>query len=278
MDKPFVDLHTHTNFSDGSMTPEQIVEAAMDNNVGILAITDHDTINGSLSIRQLCADNGIHYIPGVEVSTLDGSKLFHILAYGFDVKNAEFINYISHTRFMLDQKSVRLIEAMQNDYDLISLREYFEYLEEEWFGGWKALRYIVKKGVSPSLEDSIKFYKQYNIKEYNLGFPSIASTVYRIKKAGGYAVLAHPGKSIDTSDIDQFQAEVTRIIAYGLDGIECYYPLHSETVTQICLDVCERNNLLITTGSDCHGDFAKTKVSETRITLDKLSLKDLINA
>ena len=259
------------------MKIEQIIEAAVQNNVGVLAIADHDTINGSLLIRQLCADSGIHYIPGVEISTLDGGKLFHILAYGFDVQNTEFTDFISHTRFLLDEMNVKLILAMQKDYNFISLQDYFGFIDEGQYGGWKALRYLLSKGVSNSIKDGVKFYSMYNIQFADSGFPPIPSTIYRIKKAGGYAILAHPGKVISIEDTAQFQKNIMCIMEYGLDGVECYYPTHSEIITQICVNICKVNNLLITTGSDCHGVFGKTRIGEMQITLEKLQLKDLLN-
>ena len=273
----FADLHTHSVFSDGSMTPEQIVRDAVKNNVGVLALTDHDTLAGSLQIRQMCADNKIYCIPGVEISALDRRWSCHILAYGFDVYDAGFIDFISHTRFLLDEKSVKLIEAMQRDYTQISLRDYFEYIDNAGFGGWKALRYLADKRIVPSIKDGIKFYSQYDILDERSGFPSVASAAYRIKKAGGYAVLAHPGKLIDTTDTDYFRAEINRLTAYGLDGVECHHPSHSDAITRVCTDICKANNLLITSGSDCHGDFGSTRVGGMRIETDSLLLGRLLD-
>jgi hypothetical protein len=89
-------------------------------------------------------------------------------------------------------------------------------------------------------------------------------------------VLAHPGVSMDTADLDSFRSGLLRIISCGIDGIECYYPTHSEAVTQTCLDICRKNDLLITTGSDCHGIFGRTQIGETKIRLSELVLKDLL--
>ena len=277
MNDLLVDLHSHSFFSDGSMSPEELVKAAKENGVGVLALTDHNTVDGNELFGDECSKNNIKHIHAVEIDALDGSEHFHVLAYGFDSKDKEFIDFIRHVRFLLDETSVKLVELMQKDYPDISIHDFMEFSYDKRLGGWKGLHYIMSKGLTTSLEDSIKFYPQYNMTWDKSGYPSIAATIYRIKKAGGYSVLAHPGTLIDTSNINDFKTELRRVVSFGLDGIECYYPTHSDEVTRACLDICEEKNLLITAGSDCHGVFGKTQVGDMKITLDKIFLKDLLN-
>lgn len=123
----FVDLPVHSFYSDGSMSPDEIVEAALANNVGLLAIADHDLIEGSLSVRELCKACGIKYIPAVEIDSFENGKNFHILAYGFDIHDKEFCDFLSHTRFLLDELGVKLIEVMHSDYDSVSLADYMDF-------------------------------------------------------------------------------------------------------------------------------------------------------
>lgn len=275
VDKPFADLHVHSFYSDGSMSPEEIIESAVSNGVGTLAIADHDILDGSVIARKLCKDSGIHYIPAVEIDALDGGENFHILAYGFDVNNSSFIDFIKHTRFLLDESGVKLIELMQADYSDFSINDYMDFTYNKRLGGWKALHYFMDKGLTTSLKEGIKFYPQYGVTYDKSGYSTISAIAYRIKLAGGYSVLAHPGELIDTSDINQFKKELRRIVLYGVDGIECYYPSHSEAVTEACIEICDEYDMLITAGSDCHGAFGKTKVGEMNVFTDKLRLKDL---
>jgi len=275
MEKPFVDLHVHSYFSDGSLSPEDIAVAANENGVGLLAMADHDTIDGNQILRDECLKYGIQCIPAVEIDSVDGNTNFHILAYGYDSNDHEFIDFLKHTRFLLDESSVKLVELMQEDYPNFSISDFMDFTYDKRLGGWKALHYLMDKGLTSSLKEGIKFYFQYEMSYDKSGYSTISSIAYRIKKAKGYSVLAHPGELIETKDIDFFKAELHRMISYGLDGIECYYPSHSDTVTQACLDICHESNLLITAGSDCHGVFGKTRVGEMDITLDKLFLKDL---
>jgi len=276
MDRPFADLHVHSFYSDGSMSPEEIVEAAAANGVGTLAVADHDVLHGSLRTQALCRDNGIHCIPAVEIDTLDRGENFHILAYGFDVTSSLFCDFLASTRFMLDEASVKLIERMRPDHPDFSFEDYDKFVYDKRLGGWKALHYFMEKGLTSSLKEGIQLYSTYGISHSQSGFSTIAVTAYRIKRAGGYSVLAHPGALIDASDIDVFKQELRRLVSYGLDGIECYYPWYSEAITQACLDVCNEYKLLVTAGSDCHGAFGKTKVGEMGIFTNQLNLKDLL--
>lgn len=160
-------------------------------------------------------------------------------------------------------------------YHNVSLADYMNFSYDIRLGGWKALHYIVEKGLASSLKEGIAFYPRYNITYDKFGFSSIRSIVYRIKKAGGFSVFAHPGELIDTDDIHAFLAELHGIMSCGLDGIECYYPSHSDAVTKVCLEYCNEKGLLITAGSDCHGLFGKTQVGEMKIPLNKLTLGNL---
>lgn len=271
----YVDLHIHSCYSDGSMSPDEIVENALENNVGTLAIADHNVIEGSLSIIDSCKRNGIRHIPAVEIESgevVDGIN-FHILAYDFDTANKEFIEFISHAKFMQDESGVKLIEAMQADYDCVSLADYMEFTYDKHLGGWKAIHYLLEKGVTSSLKEGVKFYPKYNITYDKSGYSSISAIAYRIRKAGGYSVLAHPGEMIDSTDLNYFRSELSRLISYGLEGIECYYPTHTDSVTHTCIEFCTANNLFITAGSDCHGTFSRTRIGEMNITLNKVNLR-----
>ena len=278
MKNSFVDLHIHSSYSDGTMSPREIVETAKAKGVGLFTIADHDLIEGNLELRELCRENDLAYIPAVEIDTIDRGCNVHILAYGFDTENAEFRNFLRHTRFALDESSVKLVEIMQKDYPEISLSEFMEYTYNPQKGGWKTLHYFMKKGITSSLWESVRLYPKYGITCESCGYSSIAATVHRIHKAGGYAVFAHPGDLFDEADLAYFRTEVESIVKLGLDGIECYYPSHSEEVTETCLDICRKHDLMITTGSDCHGDFVGSsgEIGCMQITIEKLVLKDLI--
>ena len=275
MEKLYVDMHVHSFYSDGSMSPGEIVEAAVWNGVGVLAVADHNILDGSIEAQKLCKECGIHCIPAVELNTLDGESDIHILAYDYDMENRQFADFVKHLRFLLDESSVKLVERMQADYPNISLAEFMEFTYDRTLGGWKNLHYLMEKGLASSAKEAMKYYLDYDILYKESGYPTIAATAYRIKRAGGYGVLAHPGEVIDFSDIGRFKEELRRIIAFGIDGIECYYPSHSTEVTKACLELCDEYDLFITAGSDCHGDFGRkiTYVGEMGITRQQVRIR-----
>ena len=96
MEKLFVDLHVHSYFSDGSMSPEEIAASANENGVGLLALADHDTIEGNELLRTDCLKYGIQYIPAVEIDSIDENTNFHILAYRYNSGDCEFIDFLKH--------------------------------------------------------------------------------------------------------------------------------------------------------------------------------------
>lgn len=271
------DLHIHSFHSDGTMSPEEILNRAIKNNLELIAITDHDVLEGSKTLIDLAKNQKINCISGAELDAVSFDINFHILAYGVDFDNEEFCNFVEKNRKLLEYVDVLLIKKMENNYDNISLEDYNNYSYDRTKGGWKTLHYFVEKGISNNLFECFSIYSKYNHSYTCVDFPSVDEVCRQIHGAGGKAVLAHPGKVIKKQDLKEFGEELYKLIACGIDGIECYYPSHSEEITTLCLDICNENNLLITCGSDCHGEFQETKIGQINIGINQLSLGGLIN-
>jgi predicted metal-dependent phosphoesterase TrpH len=272
---PFVDLHLHSYYSDGTMSPEEIVRRAIANNVGVLAITDHNVITAAKELQEIAPAGGICYIPGVELDSIDRGMDIHILGYGVDMEDLAFTSFVKKNREILDQISIRLISNMEGDYEGISLEDFHAFSYDREKGGWKALHYFKEKGLTGSLREGFAIYNRYGITNDSGDYPSTGEVIRQIHRAGGKAILAHPGVSVREEDMDHFQHRLHQLMDQGLDGIECYYPTHTKEITQLCLALCRERGLLITTGSDCHGTFGYSEVGELKITLDQLELGDL---
>ncbi len=270
------DLHTHSYYSDGTMSPKEILKAALDNGVGLLSLTDHDVLEGTIELQKLCSNYDITYIPGIELDSLDQKDNIHILGYGIDLEDNNFRQFVQKNRALLDSVNSMLIEKMQYDYDCISYEEYNQYQYDRTKGGWKALHYLLDKGITKNLFQGFAYYTQYGCSYACVDFPSVETVCHYIHKAGGKAVLAHPGVTYKEENINLFKDKVMHLLDYGLDGIECYYPKHREEVTKACLAICRERDLLITTGSDCHGTFGNAAVGETKIPITQLYLKGLV--
>jgi predicted metal-dependent phosphoesterase TrpH len=129
------------------------------------------------------------------------------------------------------------------------------------------------RGLTKSLREGFTIYDQYGINNNTGRYPTAGEVVRQLHRAGGKAVLAHPGVSIRTENIQEFQVILEELLDLGLDGVECYYPTHTKEVTDLCLALCDERKLLITSGSDCHGDFGKAEIGEMKINLTQVRLK-----
>lgn len=271
-----VDLHIHSYHSDGTLSPEEIMNEAIEKNIKIISITDHNTIRGAKEMCEIIKDKNIEFIPGVEIDVIENGINYHVLAYGIDLKNIEFNEFIENNERLLEQVNIQLIKKIEKDYEHITLDDYLNFSYNRKKGGWKALHYFIEKNLSKTLLDGISIYIKYSHSYSCVEFPNLKEAISRIKNANGKAILAHPGRVIKKDNIENFREEIHKLLDMGLDGIECYYPSHSDDITNICLNICNEKNLLITCGSDCHGEFEETKIGELDISIENLNLIGLV--
>ena len=232
------DLHTHTIFSDGSYSPEELV--AMAKNIGLVyfAITDHDTVDGVKYLYEngIYPDKGINIIPGVEFSANNAEKDIHIVGYNIDIYNdalSDMINEISEARWTrfseiiknLQEKNFNIREA-----DVLQVAG-----SSRSIGRFHIARALVKKEMLG--KDKPAYAPRY--------FPEVEEIVDVIHQAGGQAILAHPKLVENDSLVEN--------ICTKIDGIEVFYPNHQPQDIQKYLNFAEKYNLLIVGGSDFHG-------------------------
>lgn len=266
-----VDLHIHSYYSDGTMSPKEIIDCAKKKKLNYIAITDHNEIAGSLEATKI---DSSFVIPGVELDALIDGIDVHILAYNFDINNKEFRSAINHTREMLMQVDDELIYKLAaNNFPNISINDYEVFKYDRRKGGWKALQYLISLGIINSVEGCFILMKQYDHSHANLPFYSVEEMISFIHKAGGIAILAHPGKTFPK---DKMEYYLNKILAYKIDGIEAFYPKHDENERNYFYNFAKRNNLLITCGCDCHGSFQSTSIGEVKVLDGKLNLKGII--
>ncbi len=248
-----VDLHTHSIYSDGTATPEELVQLAAALNLHTLAITDHDTIEGCSESLDAGNRYGVQIISGLEVSCMHGPFSLHILGYGFDPEDA-----------MLQQKLHRLQEGRQqrNRKILARLAELGIEIHEDELrndsvcglaGRPHIARLLVAKNIVSSMDHAFRLYLAKGKPAYAERFCfSAGETIDFIHKAGGVAVLAHPA-ILDPSMCVQPRL-IGELVERKLDGLEIYYPTHSKKAQKKLQAIASRHNLLITGGSDYHGN------------------------
>lgn len=274
----YADLHTHSRHSDGTMTPSELVKAAKAAGVSLLSITDHNLIEAWPEEREAAAKNGVAILEGVEIDAIYRGEDLHILAYGANGRDETFARTVRHARAKLDEMSAELVRRIERAGKPARIREYEAYPRDPALGGWKALYYLADSGVCESPRDAFSLYGEYGVTYRDAGFESAEAVIRAIHGAGGFATLAHPGDvegekgRISTEDMLK---QISELFEAGLDGVECFYPKHSAEATSRYLSLCRSKNALVTSGSDCHGDFSGKPVGYMRTTLERLSLGGL---
>ncbi len=268
------DLHIHTTASDGSWTPAELMVQIEKAGIRLFAVTDHDSVANIPASRQLARAAGLAFLTGVEISATHRDRLFHILGYGIDPDNAMLKNILRHnTRLMeeVDQDSVRKLIA---DGLAIDYAEYCAYRHHPARGGWKSLNFLIDKGLCNDVGD---FFANLFTPQRGIRFPDFpppAAVIAAVRAAGGIAVLAHPGSDFHGTELE---ATLEDFAGEDVGGIECFHPSHSAETTRQAVAWCRRKGLLITGGSDCHGNFVpKRRLGIPPVDLDQLILGDLL--
>lgn len=273
------DLHIHTHYSDSTHSPTEVVVLAKEKGIGLISICDHNIISAYDELIPICKAEGLSLIVGSEISTLYQGNEYHILGLGFDLGNKNMISLLDYSQNIYAERGNRLIESMTNDYSNISVNEFQRYNRNRKNGGWESIDYLRSKGIVDSLPEFYIICSKYGSADINK-FRSISEVCDTIHKAGGKAILAHAGDSVDNK-LEIFKPKLSELLEQGIDGFECYYTSHSQVVTQTLADFCTSNDLLITAGSDDHGGFNNIidgheyYIGAVNILTDKLSLNGI---
>ena len=254
----YVDLHFHTCFSDGTMTPEQAAQKGAALGFGILAAADHNSWQGWERFSDACKRLGIRPVRGMEVDcTYDGRDI-HLLAYGF-TPDPVLTDLAAESRRLLLKMSDDLVEILAplHPEKNLSVEECQAWPFDPAAGGWQGIQYLLAKGVTRTLPEGMSLYAQYGCDYSRYPFPPIQAVISAVHRAGGKAVLAHPCNWFDAGEPEELYRHLDILREMGLDGIECHYPANTPEMTDLCRQYCRRYDLLITAGSDDHGGFGK---------------------
>lgn len=258
--KQFVDFHIHTNISDGSDSVHEIIELAQNNNVSVISITDHNTLDAYAGDAFLHASSaGLRLVPGVELDVIFEGRQFHLLGYGIDLQNSMIREVCTHNSMVQEEYNLNLIRCMVKDRIEVNVKEYLEYQIPLGRGGWKLLNYFLDIGLTQSLLEGTKYYKQYGFNSNTIKFVSLKEAVKVIKETGGVSILAHPAEQIPYNQYDKqhedFWNILTAVLKTNIEGIECIHPLHSFGLQKELINFCNERSLYISGGTDYHGHF-----------------------
>ena len=281
------DLHMHSYYSDGTMSPREIVEDAKKRNVQLIAITDHNVLDSYTELKEAAEEFGINVIRGVEIDARFEDIVVHILAYNFQ-DNEKLFNLVHKAKNELLETSIELIKRMENDYENISSEDYEAYDYDRRKGGWKGIHYLFDRGITSELFEGVtthstaegvtKDYGKYKCGHEYFDYPTVEEVIDAVHEANGYVVLAHPCNYYKNNTKEEVLEKLEKFKSIGIDGVECYYPANSEMMTE----TCKNNNMIITVGSDSHGDFGAVSkgieyyIGAVKKDSSELNLKDMI--
>ena len=260
-DGGWVDLHTHSKASDGTLTPTDLVRLAKQQGLSALALTDHDTIAGAAEAALAARCEGIDFLPGIEISAeFPQPGTLHILGYGIDPQSASLQLM---TRELIDGRDTRnpkIIDRLRQIGVPITMEE----VETQAAGGVVGRPHIaavlLKKGLVSSIKQAFDVYLGHGGSAYfDKERLSPARAIGMIHDAGGVAVVAHPSQ-LRTENDAQLERVIKDLIDLGLDGIEVLHSDHSETQIKKYTELADRYRVLKTGGSDFHG-MNKPKIS-----------------
>lgn len=251
-DERFADLQLHSSASDGSDAPSDVVRRAARKGFAAIALTDHDTMDGVPEAAAAAAEHGIELIAGCELSTLDDrERQIDILAYGVDVDDVAFQSTLQTIRSGRPGRAWLMVERLNELGYPVSWERVQAIAGSDNIGRPHIARAMVEARVVASMKDA--FTAEFILDGGRCYVQRVkispADAIEQIHRAGGVAVAAHPGRTGLTED------EVASLAASGLDGLEVHYPRHSRAETTRFLELAGRHDLLITGGSDDHGDI-----------------------
>lgn len=269
-----VDLHCHSTASDGRLTPAQLVERAKQLGLKALALTDHDTVAGLGLFQAAGQARNLETIPGVEVSTDYPTGTMHLLGLLIDSQNQAFRAFLKQLADGRQVRNPQIIERLSQLGLAITMDEVEEEagvtsagiegagLSEKSIGRPHIAAVLIRKGYVESKQAAFDKYLAKGRPAYVPRFlVSPEECINQIHSASGLAVLAHPPYIMAKDD-----AELERIVGElkhkGLDGIEVYFSTHTREQTALCERLAGEFDLLVTGGSDFHGDLGRggTKV------------------
>ncbi len=250
-----IDLHMHSTISDGTDTPEEMLEKVKAAGIDLFSVTDHDAIKACISIKEILRADCPLFISGVEFSCRDSLGKYHILGYGYD-SSAEAICSLVETGHSSRMKKLGMrLDALREIFGIeFSDKDAAELYANNNPGKPHIAKLLVKYGfaetVNQAFADFLNKAKIPNI------YVSPERAISAILESGGIPVLAHPsfGSGDETIMGDEMDERLQRLIGFGLKGVEAYYSGFSPVMQKEILGFAEKYNLYVTAGSDYHGE------------------------
>ena len=253
-----IDLHIHTNASDGQYSPAETVRLAARKGVACVAITDHDTVDGLSEARRAANETGIGFIPGIEIS-VQGSRELHILGYYIDCAHSGLKEACGNFIRLREQRACRIFDYLSQKGVPLTEEQVQCHVLKRAPNRPHFARAMVDAGYVSSVQEAFDRYlgtPEFDSVERTK--PAARDGLQMILDAGGIPVLAHP--ALLNLDDENLMALISGLTDAGLKGLECYHSRHTPEQVARYVKYAEKLGLLATAGSDFHGENNKPGV------------------
>jgi Predicted metal-dependent phosphoesterases (PHP family) len=242
------DLHTHTRCSDGRLAPEALVKTAADWGVRVLAVTDHDTTEGLADAEAAAQARGLTFVPGIELSVTEEDDEVHLLAYGIDPVHPALQDHLQAFRKARRERAWTMVDRLRDHGLTVDDEELAAEIESTHaVGRPHVAAALVRAGHVETPREAFERYIGRDGPGY-VAKPTVpaATALDLVHRAGGLAVLAHPGHWTSGR-------RIRRLVDRGLDGIEVVHPSHDASLRRYYERLADGYDLIATGGSDHHG-------------------------
>jgi predicted metal-dependent phosphoesterase TrpH len=242
----YADLHIHSIFSDGSLTPFEILSHCKKVDLKAMAIADHDTVSGIQSLMK-CSHDGVEVIPGVEMSSNIGSLDIHILGYCVDHEDGQLLEYLDDFKKHRTLRVKKILKNLSRDGVVVEFEQVKAVAQKGALGRPHIATVLVENGYVRSISEAftryLGYHSPYYVPKKNVQPKEV---IKRIKECKGIPVVAHAG-TLGNSQV------IYQLIMDGIMGIEVWHPEHTLRWQQMLSEIALKNGLIMTGGSDCHG-------------------------
>lgn len=241
-----VDLHLHSNYSDGKYSITEVIELAMEKGLRVISITDHDTIDGVQEATLFAEAKGIQNIPGVEISSEIEGQEIHILAYFIDIHNSDLKVYLQEFKKERFNRAERILSNLKKIGVNLTIEDVLQFSESRPITRPHIAFALIKKKIVKSYYEAFQKYLgdfSYAYERKHHLSPKIV--IELIKSCGGLSFLAHP--------FNLSNGKLMDIIKLGIDGIEVYHPTIKKNRQEFLHKLALQYSLLESGGSDFHG-------------------------
>lgn len=257
----FADLHLHTIFSDGTYTPQELIQKSAEAGLYAVAVTDHDTVSGIAPAIEAAAALAVEVLPGIELTSEYDGREIHILGYLIDYTRNELKESLGYLKQARKMRIYKITAKLREVFGInLTPESVFDIVREGTPGRLHIARALVAKGFVDSTYEAFKKYIGDKSPAYVSGFKlSPQEAIKLIRDSKGVPVLAHP-YSVAKDEL------ISMLVGFGLMGLEVYYPEHTQSMINFYTGLAKKFNLVLTGGSDCHGDAkAEIKLGSVKI-------------